>query len=134
MKAGNLAASQNESLAKNLDHAQKQSKRQCYRLYATQWAAAVLADISSDRSVDMWRSHGHGVLNAVISSLSFKSRRLVRVSLVHMTRSECIHLGLAAAVFECDDGSVAVLSELHAAVFHCLEACSNCGAIKLACL
>ena len=97
-------------------------------------AAAVLADISPDGSVDMWRSHGHGVLNAVISSLSFKSRRLLRVSLVHVTSSECIYLGFAAAVFECDDGSVAVLSELHAAVFHCLEACSNCWAIKLACV
>jgi hypothetical protein len=116
------------------DNAQIQSKRQCYRLYITRWTAAVLADISPDGSGDIGGSYGHGVLNAVIASLSFKSRRLVCVCLVHMTGSECIHLGFAAAVFECDDGSVAVLSELHAAVFHCLEACSNCWAIKLACV
>jgi hypothetical protein len=82
----------------------------------------------------MWRSHGHGVLNAVISSLGFKSRGLVRVSLMHMTRSECLHLGFAAAVFEGDDGSIAVLSELHTGVFHCLEVCLNCWAVKLACV
>jgi hypothetical protein len=61
------------------------------------------------------------VLNAVISSLSFKSRRLPGVSLVHPTRSRCIRVGLTSASFERDESPVAFLSELHAAVFHCLE-------------
>jgi hypothetical protein len=61
------------------------------------------------------------VLNAVISSLSFKSRRLPGVSLVHSTRSRCIRVGLASAAFEGDESPVAFLSELHAAVFHGLE-------------
>ena len=68
---------------------------------------------------------GHPSLNGVISSLSFKSRRLVRISLVHVTGSECIHRGLASAVFECDDGPVAVLSELHAAVLYGSEPYPN---------
>ena len=95
------------------------------RVYATHWAPAVLADISPDGRWTYGGLNGARVLNAVISSLSFKSHRSVRVSMVHMTRSECIHLGFAAAVFECDDGSVAVLSELHADVFHCWEARFN---------
>ena len=64
-------------------------------------------------------------LNAMISSLSFKSRRLACISLVHPTRSECIRFGFASAVFECDDGSVAALSELYAA-----GACPNYWATK----
>jgi hypothetical protein len=73
-------------------------------------------------------------LNAVISSLSSKSRRLGRVSVMHPTRSECIRFGFASAVFECDHGSVAFLPELHAAVLHCWEACPNGWAIKFACV
>jgi hypothetical protein len=65
-------------------------------------------------------------LNAVISSFSFKSRGLVRVSLVPLTRSEFSHFGFASAAFECDDASVAIFSELHAAVFHRLDACPHC--------
>jgi len=70
-------------------------------------------------------------LDAVISSLSFESRRLMRVSLVHPARSECIRFSFASAVLECDDGSVGALSELHAAVFCRLEKCPN-WAVKFA--
>jgi hypothetical protein len=73
-------------------------------------------------------------LNAVISSLGHKSRPLGRVSVMYPTRSECIRFGFASAVFERDDGSVAVLPELHAAVLHCWEACPNGWAINLACV
>lgn len=61
------------------------------------------------------------VLNAVISSLSLKSRRLPGVSLVHPARSRCIRVGLASASFEGDESPVVFFSELHAAVFHGLE-------------
>jgi len=62
-------------------------------------------------------------LNAVISSFRFQSRRLARIAFVHPTRSERIHFGFASTVLECDDGSLAVSSEVHAAVFHSLGAC-----------
>jgi hypothetical protein len=68
-------------------------------------------------------------LNGVISSLSSKSRRLMRVCLVHPTRSDCIRVGFASALFERDDGSIALLSEVYAAV---LEACPNYWAVKFA--
>lgn len=71
-------------------------------------------------------------LNAVISSFSSESRRLVRISMVRPTRPEIIHLGFASAVFECDNVPVAILSELHAAVFHCLDAYPKGRAIKSA--
>ena len=73
-------------------------------------------------------------LNAVISSLSFKSRRLMSISSVHPTRPECMRFGFASAVLECDDGSVVVCSERHAAVFHCLEACPDCWANMFVCV
>jgi len=73
-------------------------------------------------------------LNAVISSLGDKPRRLGRVSVMHPTRSECIRLGFASACFERDDDSVAVLPELHAAVLHGWEACRNGWAINFACV
>ena len=71
-------------------------------------------------------------LNAVISGFRSKSRRLVGVSPVHPTRSECIHFGFASAVFECNHGSVAVLSEIHMIVIRRLDACSKCCAINFA--
>ena len=73
-------------------------------------------------------------LNAVISSFGQKSRRLGRVSVMHPTRSECIRFGFASAVFKRDDGSVAVLPELHTAVLHYWKACPNGWAINLACV
>jgi hypothetical protein len=63
-----------------------------------------------------------GRLNDVILRFSLKSRRLMTVSSVHITRSACIRVGFASAFFKCDDGSLAVLSELHAKVVHHLEA------------
>ena len=74
----------------------------------------------------------HPLLDGVISSFSLKSSRLVRVSLVEATRSECIHRGLTSAIFECDDGPVAVLSELHAAVLYRSETCPHCWTVNLA--
>ena len=68
----------------------------------------------------------------MISSFRFKSRPLVGVSLVHPTRSESIHFGFASALFECNDGSVVVLAEIHQAVLGCLDACSEGCAAKFA--
>ena len=73
-------------------------------------------------------------LNAVKYSFSLKSRRLLFVSLVHPARLECIRVGFASTFFERDDCSVAIFSELHAAVFHRLDACPYYWAVKFACV
>jgi hypothetical protein len=57
-------------------------------------------------------------LNAVISRFSFESRRLQLVLFVHITRSKRTRVSLTSAVFERNNASVAVLSELHDAVSH----------------
>ena len=82
----------------------------------------------------MWVSNAGFLpdLNAVISGFGFQSCRLVGVSLVHPTRSECIHFGFASAVFECNDGSLVVLPEIHEAVFRGLDACCMGCAVKFA--
>ena len=60
------------------------------------------------------------LLNAVISSFSLKSRRSLLASVVLPTRSECLGVGFASAVFESDNVPFAIHSKFHGIVFHCL--------------
>lgn len=57
-------------------------------------------------------------LNRVIQSFSLKPRLLLGISLVLPTGAERLRVGFASAFLECDNVSVDILSEPHAAVFH----------------